>query len=97
MLRVDQPSVLQLGQQTVLGGPGGRDSFSRLLSVAEALGSVRGAVRIWTYSFNGTRTCWTVKRIFHGHFPTPKAVPLGGALEVDIIQTEDNPSGPDKP
>lgn len=41
--------------------------------------------------------CWTVQRIFHGHFPTPKVVQLGGALEANIIQTVDNFSGPDKP
>lgn len=28
---------------------------------------------------------------------TAEAVPSGGPLEVDIIQTVDNPSGPDKP
>lgn len=36
MLRVDQPSVLQLGHQTVSRGPGG---LGRLLSVARRHGS----------------------------------------------------------
>lgn len=36
MLRVDQPSVLQLGHQTVSGGPGG---LGRLLLVAWHHGS----------------------------------------------------------
>lgn len=33
----------------------------------------------------------------HGHFLTPKAVLFGGALDTDLIQTLDNPGGPDKP
>lgn len=37
------------------------------------------------------------KDFFHGHFSVPKAVPLGGALDIDLIQTMDNPGGPDKP
>ena len=77
---------------------GGWDGFFWLLGIMEALGCfIEPPVRIWMESLSGTLICWAVQRIFHGHFPTPKAVPLGGALEVDIIQTVDNPSGPDKP
>lgn len=85
--KIDRPHVRQPGHRSVPRRPLG-------------LGwPVACSLRLWELdeSFGGTVTRWTVKRIFHGHFPTHKAVPLGGALEVDIIQTVDNPSGPDKP
>lgn len=95
MLRIDRPHVRQPGHQSVPRRPLG---LGRLLG-CPCWWPVACSLHLWELveSFGGTVTRWTVKRIFHGHFSTHKAVPLGGALEVDIIQTVDNPSGPDKP
>lgn len=96
MLRLDQHSVVQLGPQPVSGRPLG-PGWSPCSSCCGSTGLLRGSGRICVRSLGGTSVCWTVKRIFRGHFPTSKAGALGGALEVDIMRTVDNPSSPDKP
>lgn len=99
MLRADQPSAMQLGHQTVSRRPweAGLASLGRSALWTHGACPTEPSVSIQMGFFSGALISWAVRKIFHGHFPTPlKEVPLG-ALDVDVIQTVDNPSGPDKP
>lgn len=94
---MDQPSVVRSGRHRCsqeacgagpasLGHPTSRTQpglFPELSASGGRLSTGLGAVG----QFKG----------FPWAFTTAEAVPLGGPVEADVIQTVDNPSGPDKP
>lgn len=74
-------------------GPLGVGGLSWLPRVLVALSLLQGPRELGG-SFSAALIWQTVTRIFHGHFPAPMAVPLGGALNVDLIRQWTIPVAP---